>query len=130
VEIAALEPVEEAKVQALLESKREESLKAVDVRLDDDLAALKNKYDRKTLKDNIYAINFMDVLKTQKIDASFAVKYLMNKNYDLNDEYNITADTVLKFQPHIKMFEILQQIMIYDADDDSVDDFETVSKRN
>ena len=93
------------------------------------LDLFKKKYDRKTLKDNIYAINFMDVLKTQKIDASFAVKYLMNKNYDLNDEYNITADTVLKFQPHIKMFEILQQIMIYDPDYDSVDDFETVSKR-
>jgi hypothetical protein len=87
------------------------------------------KYDRKTLKDNIYAINFMDVLKTQKVDASFAVKYLMNKDYDLNDEYTITPEIVVKFQPHIEMFEILNEMMKYDAGYDSVDDFETVSRR-
>ena len=72
----------------------------------------------------------MDVLKTQHIDASFAVKYLMNKNYDLDDAYNITPQIVIKYQPHIKMFEILQEIMNYDPDNDSVDDFETVSNKN
>ena len=87
------------------------------------------KYERQILKDNIYAINFMDLLKTQTIDASFAVKYLMNKNYDLNDEYTITADIIIKYQPHIKMFEILNETMRYDPDNDSVDDFETVSNR-
>jgi hypothetical protein len=87
------------------------------------------KYDRQILKDNIYAINFMDLLKTQTIDASFAVKYLMNKNYDLNDEYTITADIIIKYQPHIKMFEILNETIRYDPDNDSVDDFETVSNR-
>ena len=88
-----------------------------------------NQYDRQILKDNIYAINFMDLLKTQTIDASFAVKYLMNKNYDLNDEYTITADIIIKYQPHIKMFEILNETMKYDPDNDSVDDFETVSNK-
>ena len=93
------------------------------------LDLFKTKYDRKTLKENIYAINFMDVLKTQNVDASFAVKYLMNPNYDLNNEYKITADVVIKFQPHIKLYEIINELMKYDPDTDSVDDFETVSKR-
>ena len=50
----------------------------------------KNQYDRQTLKDNIYAVDFFDLLRTQKIDATFAVRYLLNKNYDLDDKYNVS----------------------------------------
>ena len=39
----------------------------------------KKKYDRQTLKDHIYAIDFFDVLRTQEIDSTFAVRYLLNK---------------------------------------------------
>jgi len=35
-----------------------------------------NKYDRKTLKDNIYAVKLIDILKTQTIDVTFAVRYI------------------------------------------------------
>ena len=38
-----------------------------------------NKYDRKTLKDNIYSIKLIDIIKTQKIDVKFAVRYILNK---------------------------------------------------
>jgi DNA-dependent RNA polymerase auxiliary subunit epsilon len=88
------------------------------------------QYDRQTLKDNIYAIDFLDLLKTQKIDASFAVRYLLNEKYDLDDKYNIiTPELIVKFQHHIKISEIRNEILNYESDDDSVTDFETVSNQ-
>ena len=88
----------------------------------------KKKYDRQTLKDHIYAIDFFDLLRTQKIDATFAVRYLLNKKYDLDDKYNIiTPGLVVRLQPHIKIEDLRYEILNYDSDDDSVTDFETVS---
>ena len=90
----------------------------------------KKKYDRQTLKDHIYAINFFDVLRTQTIDATFAVRYLLNKNYDLDDKYKIlTPELIVRLQPHIKIEDLRFEILNYDSDDDSVTDFETVSNR-
>jgi len=88
------------------------------------------KYDRQTLKDHIYAIDFFDVLRTQTIDATFAVRYILNKKYDLEDKYKIiTPELVVRLQPHIKLQELIIEIFNYDSDDDSVTDFETVSNR-
>jgi hypothetical protein len=87
------------------------------------------QYDRETLKKHIYAVSLIDILKTQKIDAQFAVRYLLNPNYQFKKEETIiTPKLVLHFQPHIKEEELLQEIIDYDSDDDSVDDFETTSK--
>ena len=89
-----------------------------------------NKYDRATLKDNIYAVKLIDILKTQKIDVTFAVRYILNTNYQINDEdLNITSHTVLKYQTHITKDELYEALNDYEPDDDSVDDFETVSNR-
>jgi len=88
----------------------------------------KKKYDRQTLKDHIYAIDFFDLLRTQKIDATFAVRYLLNKKYDLDDKYKIlTPRLIVRLQPHIKIEDLRYEILNYDSDDDSVTDFETVS---
>ena len=88
------------------------------------------QYDRQTLKDNIYAIDFFDLLRTQKIDATFAVRYLLNKKYDLDDKYkSITPKLIIKLQPHIKISHLQYEILNYASDDDSVTDFETVSHR-
>jgi hypothetical protein len=88
------------------------------------------QYDRQTLKDNIYAIDFFDVLRTQKIDVTFAVRYLLNKKYDLDDKYKIiTPGLVVRLQPHIKIEDLRYEILNYDSDDDSVTDFETVSNK-
>jgi hypothetical protein len=90
-----------------------------------------NKYDRKTLKDNIYAVKLIDILKTQKIDVTFAVRYILNAKYQLNDDdIGITAPTVLKYQTHISYDELQKALFNYDSDDDSVDDFETVANRD
>ena len=90
-----------------------------------------NKYDRQTLKDNIYAVSLIDILKTQKIDVTFAVRYILNKNYQINDKDSIiNALIVLHFQPHITHDELQKAMDDYDSDDDSVDDFETVSNQH
>ena len=89
------------------------------------------KYDRETLKNNIYLFNLVDILKTQKVDVTFAVRYLLNSKYQLSEnEQLITPKMVLFYQPHINKFELLDEMLSYDSDDDSVDDFETVSCRS
>lgn len=88
-----------------------------------------NKYDRKTLKENIYAVKLIDILKTQIIDVTFAVRYILNKKYQFNDEDNLTSPDVLKYQPHITYEQLQKCLNDYESDDDSVDDFETVSNR-
>ena len=88
------------------------------------------KYDRETLKQNIYAVRLIDILKTQKIDHTFAVRYILNKNYQLcKEDQNIDVETVLFYQPHIFKNILQSEILRYDKDNDSIDDFETVSNK-
>jgi hypothetical protein len=90
-----------------------------------------NKYDRKTLKEHIYAVELMDILKTQILDISFIVRYILNGLYQLTDEDNkINIDMVLLLQPHIQRDKLLTALKNYNSDDDSIEDFETYSKRN
>jgi hypothetical protein len=89
-----------------------------------------NKYSRQTLKDNIYAVKLIDILKTQTLDVTFVVRYILNTNYQFSGEDKaITIETVLKYQPHLSGPQISIALNLYDDDDDSVDDFETVSKK-
>ena len=90
-----------------------------------------NKYDRQVLKDNIYAVKLIDILKTQIIDVTFAVRYILNKNYQfLEEDEKIDVQTVLLYQPHITKIALIIEMIKYKRDDDSVDDFETVANRN
>lgn len=86
-----------------------------------------NKYDRSTLKKNIYAVKLIDILKTQIIDINFAVRYILNKKYQLHIEDNINAPLVLIYQPHIKYEDLQKALLDYESDDDSVDNFDTIS---
>ena len=88
------------------------------------------QYNRETLKEYIYAVKLMDILKTQKIDATFAVRYILNTKYQLHEEEQyITAPVVLKYQPHITYEELQAALINYDSDDDSVEDFEKVASK-
>jgi len=89
-----------------------------------------NKYDRKTLKDNIYAVKLIDILKTQIIDVTFAVRYILNSKYQIHNDDNITAPIVLKYQPQITYDELQNALQDYESDDDSIDDFETIANRD
>jgi hypothetical protein len=55
----------------------------------------------------------------------------LNSKYQINNvDENINIDTVLTYQNHIKKEDLLREIDCYDSDDDSIEDFETVSKKN
>ncbi len=89
-----------------------------------------NKYDRETLKEYIYAVKLIDILKTQIIDETFAARYILNKKYQFDEEdEKITYQDVLRLQPHIKQCNLIEIIKNYDSDDDSVEDFETVANK-
>jgi hypothetical protein len=84
------------------------------------------KYDREIIKNNIYALKLIDILKTQDIDAEFIVKYILNKKYQLHLDDIITVDMVLQIRTDINRNKLMCLINAYDSDDDSVDDFDTV----
>lgn len=78
---------------------------------------------RQLLKDNIYLIPFIEILTKYKLDITFIVKYILNPKYQLCQEDNITLEQVLKYQPHIIQPRLIQEMINYDSDDDSIDDF-------
>jgi hypothetical protein len=87
-----------------------------------------NTYDRKTLKDNIYNVKLMDIVKTQKLDITFIVRYILSDLYQLReDEMNITIDDIMKYQPRLNRKALEIALSDYNSDDDSVEDFESVS---
>jgi hypothetical protein len=88
------------------------------------------KYSREELKKHIYAVKLSDIIKTQILDTTFIVRYILNPNYQLLEEdENITIGMVLQYQPHIKKEYLLLEMKLYNSDDDSVEDFETVSNK-
>ena len=90
-----------------------------------------NKYDRQTLKENIYAVKLIDILKTQNLDITFIVRYILSDLYQFNDEdKKIDIDMVIKFQPHINKNILLLAVNDYNSDDDSVEDFQSYAERN
>jgi hypothetical protein len=55
------------------------------------------QYDRETLKNNIYLFNLCDILKTQKVDVTFAVRYLLNPKYHLEENEKTNERKILNF---------------------------------
>ena len=89
-----------------------------------------NKYDRKTLKENIYDVKLIDILKTQILDMSFIVRYILSDLYQFTDEdRSIDVDMVIKYQPHIQRDKLMISLLNYNSDDDSIEDFQTYSER-
>jgi len=88
------------------------------------------KYDRKTLKEHIYDVKLLDVLKTQILDLTFIVRYILSDLYQLTDEDRIIdVDMVLKYQKHIQREELINALNNYDSDEDSIEDFQSYSER-
>lgn len=89
------------------------------------------KYDMQTLKENIYAVSLWDILKTQVLTKDFCVKYILNKNYQMEEaDEKITFQDVLRLQSHINKRELLVGIVNYTPDDDSYEDFESFANRH
>ena len=90
----------------------------------------KNKYSLKALKENIYLLNLVDILRTQKLTARFAVHYILNNIYQLKkEEQEITMADVIKHQPHITITSLINEQILYESGADSLEDFEEISKK-
>ena len=91
----------------------------------------KKQYDLQFLKENIYAVSLWDILKTQVLTKEFCVKYILNKNYQMEEaDEKITFQDVLRLQSHIDKRELLVGIVNYSPDDDSYEDFESFANRH
>jgi hypothetical protein len=98
-----------------------------------------SQHDYETLKTLImtYSVSMLDILKTQKLCASFCIKYIMNERYHIFDEdKNITYKTIQLYQPHIEDGEFANAL--FNATNklsrgeriDSIDDFETYMNKH
>jgi hypothetical protein len=85
------------------------------------------RYDRNTLKKHIYSVKLIDLVKTQHLDTTFVVRYILNTNYQFCDEdKNIDVDTILLYQKHLERNKIMAEIENYTSDDDSVEPFDSL----
>jgi hypothetical protein len=79
----------------------------------------KNKYTIDTLKENIYAVGLLEILRTQTIDEEFAVNYILNEDFQLDDEEEkITIKYVMKMQPHLNRDKLLKLYVLGPSDCD------------
>jgi len=89
------------------------------------------QYDLQILKENIFDVSLWDILKTQKLTSDFCVKYILNKNYQLEKkDQTITIHDVIKLQSHISKSDLLVGMANYSPDDDSYEDFESFANRH
>lgn len=87
------------------------------------------KYDRETLKNNIYSVNLVDIVKTQKLDYTFISRYILNKKYQFSSsDKSINIQFVMDWQKHLNIEFLLKELNDYDSDDDSVVDFQTFAE--
>jgi hypothetical protein len=83
-----------------------------------------NIYDTKTLINNIYSLNLLDILKTQHLDIPFIVKYILNTNYQLTpEEETINLKIIMLYQPHINMHDLIVKIFNCDCEGANEIDF-------
>jgi hypothetical protein len=90
-----------------------------------------NQYNRKTLKKYIYSIKLMDILKTQILDITFIVRYILSDLYQLTEEdKSVNVDMVLKYQTHIQREDLMNALENYNSDEDSIEDFQSYSENH
>jgi len=91
----------------------------------------KNKYSMDEIKKQIYNVNLWDILRTQKIDEAFAVKYILNSIYQLTEsEKTIDVNIVLFLQPHLKKKKLFEYLKTMNVEDDETDiKFDEYAKR-
>ena len=88
-----------------------------------------NKYDLEILKQNIYAVNLIDILKTQTLTSDFVQKYILNKNFQLTkEEEDITIMDVIKYQPHLSNTNLLDEYASGIKKSNSWNEFELMNR--
>jgi hypothetical protein len=72
-----------------------------------------HQYPIKILIENIYAVSLIDLLKTQQLTEFFITNYILNSDYQLTEEeMQISIADVIKYQPHINMQNILDNVYL------------------
>lgn len=68
----------------------------------------KNKYSQEELERNTMGLRFLTILHTQKVNAQFIAKYILNDDYyeGIEDDHKFTEDNILRWQPHITKEEL------------------------
>ena len=90
----------------------------------------KKNYDYKTLKENIYVVSLLDILKTQKLTSEFCVKYILNKDFQFSkEEEKINIQTIKKYQPHLLDIDMVIKSSSRKRID-SFEDFESYMNKN
>jgi hypothetical protein len=93
-----------------------------------------NLYDLTMLKNNIYALSLVDIVKTQRLTPEFCVKYILNNAFQLTEEEeNITIKDIMQYQTHISYEElVVLQVKMKKSliKNDSFEDFESFANRN
>jgi hypothetical protein len=65
----------------------------------------------------IYAVDLVELLRTQTIDEVFAVNYVLNPQFQLTEEEEgITPGLVLQLQPHLDREKLLRLYVIGPSD--------------
>ena len=63
-------------------------------------------------------VTYSNGSKTQFLDVTFVVRYILNEKYRIYKDDDITICDICKYQPHILMSDLEKEINNYDSDDD------------
>lgn len=89
------------------------------------------KYDLETLKQNIYLLKLVDIVKTQRLTSEFVVKYILNPKYQLlPEEEKLTIDFILQYQRQLTKYKLLLTLATISHEEDSLEDFEVYSNQS
>ena len=71
-----------------------------------------NKYEIEVLMENIEYLNLNVILNTQKLTIPFCVKYILNTQYQTEqDEKYICITDIKRKQPHINIEHLIQYLV-------------------
>lgn len=88
------------------------------------------KYDLETLKQHIYLLRLVDIVKTQTLTSEFIVKYILNPKYQLlPEEEKISIPFILEHQRQLTKNSLFRAMVSVEHEDDSLDDFEVYSNK-
>jgi len=89
-----------------------------------ELCLQNNNYSMNILKNNIYYISLIEIIKTQYLTNDFVINYILNKDYQLTEEENnISVDMVLFWQKHLNKSDLLDVNLKQKTDSFSFEDF-------
>ena len=73
----------------------------------------KQKYPMEILIKNIDHLSISTLLRWQRLDADFCIKYILNEDYQsVEEKYKVTSEYILKRQPHLTHQDLEKNVNI------------------